>query len=213
MIREERERTINNPNSSDVTSLTEEVKKLALDRGVSPESLVIESEFISERSVLRVIATGNVILDIGSSNTEEIDEEQARILACELFGINQGVQKIYDMKNYHVFACEINKKKLFLKSKRRPALVLDNHGRVKLSIDNASIFNGSPKDVANKIESLLEQSQEPANDGKLTPQVHLLDGTKIVDYSSLTSRDHVSKAIRDELDKSTSIQVVAIIKL
>jgi N-methylhydantoinase A/oxoprolinase/acetone carboxylase beta subunit len=213
MIREERERTINNPNSSDVTSLAEEVKKLALDRGVSPESLVIESEFISERSVLRAIATGNVILDIGSSNTEEIDEEQARILACELFGINQGVQKIYDMKNYHVFACEINKKKLFLKSKRRPALVLDNHGRVKLSIDNASIFNGSPKDVANKIESLLEQSQEPANDGKLAPQVHLLDGTKIVDFSSLTSRDHVSKAIRDELDKSTSIQVVAIIKL
>ena len=91
--------------------------------------------------------------------------------------------------------------------------MLDNHGRVKLSIDNASIFNGSPKDVANKIQRLFEQSQEPANDGKLAPQVHLLDGTKIVDFSSLTSRDHVSKAIRDELEKSTSIEVVAIIKL
>src|SRR5690242_21050221 len=42
----------------------------------------------------------------------------------------------------------------------------------------------------------------------LAPQVHLLDGTKIVDFSSLTSRDHVSKAIRDELEKSTSAEIV-----
>ena len=213
MIREERERTINSPNPSDIASLTDEVKRLALNRGVSPESLVIESQFISERSVLRAIATGNVNLDIGSPNSEVIDEEQARILACELFGINQGLQKLYDMKNYHVFACEINKKKLFLKSKRRPALVLDNHGRVKLSINNASIINGSPEEVASKIELLLNQSQESSNNVSLAPQVHLLDGTKIVDFSSLTSRDHVSKAIKDELEKSTSAQVVAIIKI
>ncbi len=213
MIREERERTVNNPNPSDIASLADEVKQSALNRGVSPESLVIESQFISERSVLRAIATGNVNLDIGSSNSEVIDEEQARILACELFGINQGLQKLYDMKNYHVFACEINKKKLFLKSKRRPALVLDNHGRVKLSIDNASIINGSPGEVANKIDTMLNQSEESNNNMNLAPQVHLLDGTKIVDFSSLTSRDHVSKAIRDELEKSTSAQIVAIIKI
>ena len=163
MIREERERTINSPNPSDIASLTDEVKRLALNRGVSPESLVIESQFISERSVLRAIATGNVNLDIGSPNSEVIDEEQARILACELFGINQGLQKLYDMKNYHVFACEINKKKLFLKSKRRPLWYLDNHGRVKLSINNASIINGSPEEVASKIELLLNQSQESSN--------------------------------------------------
>jgi hypothetical protein len=154
-----------------------------------------------------------VNLDIGSSNSEVIDEEQARILACELFGINQGLQKLYDMKNYHVFACEINKKKLFLKSKRRPALVLDNHGRVKLSIDNASIINGSPGEVASKIDTMLNQSEESNNNVNLAPQVHLLDGTKIVDFSSLTSRDHVSKAIRDELEKSTSAEIVAIIKI
>lgn len=213
MIREERERTVNNPNPSDIASLADEVKQSALNRGVSPESLVIESQFISERSVLRAIATGNVNLDIGSSNSEVIDEEQARILACELFGINQGLQKLYDMKNYHVFACEINKKKLFLKSKRRPALVLDNHGRVKLSIDNASIINGSPGEVASKIDTMLNQSEESNNNVNLAPQVHLLDGTKIVDFSSLTSRDHVSKAIRDELEKSTSAEIVAIIKI
>lgn len=213
MIREERERTINNPSSDDVDSLIDEVKQLALNKGVSPQSLVIQSEFISERSVLRVTATGNVALDVSPSNAKLINEEQARLLACELFGINQGIEKIYDMKNYHVFACEINKKKLFLKSKRRPALVLDNHGHVKLSIDNASILNGSPEDVANKIEHLLAQSQQSSNSSNLAPQVHVLDGTKIMDFSSLTSREHVSKAIRDELQKSTSKEIVAIIKL
>ncbi|HEY7080981.1 MAG TPA: hydantoinase/oxoprolinase family protein [Nitrososphaeraceae archaeon] len=213
MIREERERTINNPNPKDIALLTDEVKQMALNRGVSPESLVVESQFISEKSVLRAIATGNVNLDIGSLDSEVIDEEHARILACELFGINQGVQKLYDMKNYHVFACEINKKKLFLKSTRRPVLVLDNRGRVKLSIDNASIINGGPGEVADKIDLLLKHKQESNNKTGLAPQVHLLDGTKIVDFSSLTSREHVTKAIRNELEKSSSAQVVAIIKI
>jgi N-methylhydantoinase A/oxoprolinase/acetone carboxylase beta subunit len=213
MIREERERTINNPNPNDIASLTDEVKQMALNRGVSPESLVVESQFISEKSVLRVIATGNVNLDIGSSDSEIIDEEHARVLACELFGISQGVQKLYDMKNYYVFACEINKKKLFLKSKRRPVLVLDNRGRVKLSIDNASIINGSPREVTDKIDLLLNHSQESNSKTGLAPQVHLLDGTKIIDFSSLSSRDHVTKAIRNELEKSLSSEVVAIIKI
>lgn len=84
---------------------------------------------------------------------------------------------------------------------------------MKLSINNASIINGSPEEVASKIELLLNQSQESSNNVSLAPQVHLLDGTKIVDFSSLTSRDHVSKAIKNELEKSTSAQVVAIIKI
>ena len=70
-----------------------------------------------------------------------------------------------------------------------------------------------PRKSLVKLRLLLNQSQESSNNVSLAPQVHLLDGTKIVDFSSLTSRDHVSKAIKNELEKSTSAQVVAIIKI
>jgi N-methylhydantoinase A len=211
MIHEEAEKTVTNPKPEDISALAEQVKKVALGRGALPESITIQSEYISERLVLRVTAMGNVSLDIGTANAQEIDEEEAHVLACELFGINEGVQRIFDMKNYHIFACELSKRKLFLKSKRRPVLVLDKYGRVRLSVDNATIFNGSPDQVAGEVETLLKQH---AADGKdLAPQVHIIDGVKLMDFSSLTAPEHVSKAVRDELKKAATKDVAAIVRL
>jgi N-methylhydantoinase A len=211
MIHEEAEKTITRPMPEDISVLADQVKKEALERGALPESITIQSEYISERSLLRVTAMGNVSLDIGTANAQEINEEEAHVLACELFGINEGVQRIFDMKNYHIFACELSKKKLFLKSKRQPVLVLDKYGRVRLSVDNAAIFNGSPEEVASQIEAVLKK--HAADGGNLAPQVHILDGVKLMDFSSLTAPEHVSKAVRDELKKATTREVAAIVRL
>jgi len=211
MIYEEAERTVTNPKPEDISALAEQVKKVALERGALPESVTIQSEYLSERSLLRVSAMGNISLDIGTANAQEINEDEAHVLACELFGINEGVQRIFDMKNYHIFACEMSKKKLFLKSKRQPVLVLDKYGRVRLSVDNAAIFNGSPEQVASEIENLLKQGSADGKD--LAPQVHILDGSKLIDFSSLTAPEHVSRAVRDELKKSTTKDVAAIVRL
>src|SRR2546422_2381023 len=211
MIYEEAERTVTNPKSEDISALAEQVKKVALERGALPESVTIQSEYLGERSLLRVSAMGNISLDIGTANAQEINEDEAHVLACELFGINEGVQRIFDMKNYHIFACEMSKKKLFLKSKRQPVLVLDKYGRVRLSVDNAAIFNGSPEQVASEIENLLKQGSADGKD--LAPQVHILDGAKLIDFSSVTAPEHVSRAVRDELKKSTTKDVAAIVRL
>ena len=211
MIHEEVEKTISNPLPEDISALAEEVKKTALDRGAMPESITIQSEYVSERSVLRVTAMGNVSLDIGTANAQEINDNDAHVLACELFGVNEGVQRIFDMKNYHVFACEMNKKKLFLKSKKQPVLVLDKYGRVRLSVDNAAIFNGAPDDVADRVDALLQYHRDSGKD--LAPQVHILDGVKLMDFSSLTAPEHVSKAVRDELKKAAAADVAAIVRI
>lgn len=211
MIHEEAEKTVTNPIPEDITVLAEQVKKRTLDRGALPESITIQSEFISERSLLRVTAMGNVSLDIGTTNAQEINEEEAHVLACELFGINEGVQRVFDMKNYHIFACEMSKKKLFLKSRKQPVLVLDKYGRVRLSVQNAAIFNGSPEEVADRVDSFLKQHRNGGNE--LAPQVHILDGVKLMDFSSLTAPEHVSKAVRDELKKAATREVAAIVRL
>jgi N-methylhydantoinase A len=177
-----------------------------------PESITIQSEYISERSVMRVTAMGNVSLDIGTTNAQEIKKEEAHLLACELFGMSEGVKRILDTDNYHIFACETNKKMLFLKSKKQHrVLVLDKYGRVRLSVENALIFTGSPEEVSDRVKSLLKQH---ANSGKdLAPQVHILDGVKLMDFSSLTAQEHISKAVHDELKKTTTKNVAAIVRV
>jgi hypothetical protein len=117
------------------------------------------------------------------------------------------------MENYHVFACEMYKRKLFLKSRKQSVLVMDKFGRVRLSIENAVIFNGSPKEVADKIDLLLLRSNRNPTSNDLAPQVHILDGMKIVDFSSLIAPEQVSRAVRYELEKVSNQHVTAIIKL
>ena len=77
-------------------------------------------------------------------------------------------KRIFDINNYHVFACEIKRKKMFLKSKKQSLLVLDKYGRVRLSIDNAAIFSGKKEEVAQKVKSILSKSNEKQNDSFAT---------------------------------------------
>jgi N-methylhydantoinase A len=210
MIHEEAEKTVTNPRLEEISALAEQVKKAALERGALPESVTIQSEYISERSVIRVTAMGNVSLDIGTANAQEIKREEAHVLACELFGVNEGIRCILDTDNYHIFACEMNKKMLFLKSKKQQqVLVLDKYGKVRLSVENASILTGSPEQVADRIKSLLRQRAMSGKD--LAPQVHIVDGIKLMDFSSLTAQEHISKAVNDELKKTTTKNVAAIV--
>jgi hypothetical protein len=212
LVYEERDKTIDNPSADDISSLMNEVNEAALMRGALPESLSLQSSYIPDRSVLRATASGNISLDIGSSKSMEIDEEEARILACEFFGMSEGVSRIFDMQNYHVFACEINKKKLFLRSKKRPILIFDKYGRVRLSVDNATVLNGTPGEVIEKLHFLLMHCEKHvgASNG-LAPQIHILDGSRILDFSSLTAREQVLQAIKDALRTTTTEQIAAVI--
>ena len=212
LVYEERERTVAKPSGDDVSALMRMVKDAAIVSGASPESLSLQSSYIPERSVLRATASGNISLDIGTSKSKEIDEEEARTLACEQFGVSEGVNRIQNMHDYHVFVCEVIKKKIFLRSRRRAVIVFDKYGRIRLSADNATILNGTPEEVLESLHYLLNQSEKRVGDTNgLAPQIQILDGSKIVDFSSLTAKDHVLQAIRDELNSTTTEQVAAVV--
>jgi N-methylhydantoinase A len=213
MIREEQEKTISNPSSEEVSNIIKEVENRVISKGAVPESVTIQSEYISERSLLRVIAYGNMSLDIGTVNAKQIDDQEARILACELFGINDGIRRVYDMKNYYIFACKTQKKKLFLKSPRQAILVLDKYGKVRLSVENGEIYNGSPQELSETFFNHLKEYINGAKSNELAPQIHILDGTRIIDFSSLTSPEQLLKAVREELVKTNNNEITIIIKI
>src|SRR6187401_2931971 len=210
-IREEREKLIDNPSPHDISVFIQEVEKIAISKGALPESISTQSEYISEKSLLRVTVYGNMKLDVGGSDTKEIDDEEAEVLACELFGINEGVHRIFDMKDYYIFACEIHKKKLFLKSKKQPVLVLDKYGHVRVSIENAEVYSGDPKEMKFKIQTLIKE--RGLSKDELAPQIHIVDGKRLLDFSSLSSTTHVLKAVTEELDRTLNNQVTIIIKV
>jgi hypothetical protein len=47
----------------------------------------------------------------------------------------------------------------------------------------------------------------------LALHVHILDDIKLMDFSSLTAQDHISKVVHDELKKTTTKNVAAIVRV
>jgi N-methylhydantoinase A/oxoprolinase/acetone carboxylase beta subunit len=210
MIYEEIEKTIDKPDSNDVSNVIEEVKKRALDRGAVPESISIQTEFVKERTLLRAIATGNVELDIGKNNRQEIDEKEASSIACSILDSNH-VQQILNMKNYFGFTCETIKKHFFVQKRKNPIVILDKFGRIRLMLDNAKIISGNKK-LKNEIDTMVHQLMDKSNE-ELAPQIHILDDTKIVDFSSLISPEHLIDALKNEINKTNTDKITIIIKI
>ena len=210
MIYEEIEKTIDKPDSNDISNIIDDVKKRALDGGAVPESLSIQTEYVNERSLLRAIATGNVELDIGKNNRKEIDEQEATEIASSILE-NKNVQRILDMKNYYGFTCETIKKQFLIKKRKNPIIILDKFGRIRLKLDNAKIIKGN-KNLKNEIDTLIFNSNNKSNQD-LAPQVHILDDMKIVDFSSLSSPEHLIEAIKKEIDKINTNKITIIIKI
>ena len=74
-----------------------------------------------------------------------------------------------------------------------------------------SKFASSPEQVAGRIKSLLRQNAMSGKD--LALHVHILDDIKLMDFSSLTAQDHISKVVHDELKKTTTKNVAAIVRV
>jgi N-methylhydantoinase A len=256
MIHEELEKTVDvNPKPEEVSLMMDEVKDLALAKGALPESITVQSEYVSDRSLLRVTATGNMSLDIGTANSREISLREAEDIAKNLFGTttssnsrglgddikeanrNVTVKRVdFNLKNYHIFECEKKVKNLFgfisrFQKTHISILILDKFGRVRLSLAGVNIIKGTKQEVLTDLLTLLgssvghtEENDDDRNGrsqhSKITkdnhwdlpPQVHLLDDIRLIDFSNLTSSENLSKVIRDEVQKSSSKDVLAVIK-
>ncbi|MDQ4074058.1 MAG: methylhydantoinase, partial [Thermoproteota archaeon] len=168
----------------------------------------VQSEYISERSILRATAIGNITLDLTNNSSKEMDPEELTKIANDLFRSSGKVSLEHVIGNYYVFSSIYQQKKLLFKVKRNSILVLDKFGRVRLSLDSGKLINGHSKDISENLQSLLSDY----SNADLSPQIHLIDGFQILDFSSLTANEQVVQAIREQLGKIRS-NILLVIKI
>jgi N-methylhydantoinase A/oxoprolinase/acetone carboxylase beta subunit len=204
MIQEEIEHTITNPTPEMISELHKKIHSIMIDRGAVPESIVINSEFIAEKSLLRVSATGNVELDSSENAKNVFTLDEALTRASEMMGINQELTELsFETDHYFVFTGHVSEKKLFSKKNRHHVLVLDRFGRQKLSLKNAKMFQGGKISILEELDDFLE-----SRNNEIAPQVYLLNNLKLIDFSSLTSASHILNALQQELDNSEKAAII-----
>jgi N-methylhydantoinase A len=207
MIYEEKERTINNPTPQDFTQLINEVKEEAIRKNASPDSLSVQSEYVSDRSILRVTAIGNVTLDLNNNGSKELKQEELFKIARDLFRFRENISLKYKLGNYYIFTNSYKHKKLFFNTNKQSILVLDKYGRVRLSLENGKLIHNSSTKLTADLPSIISRFSS----SDLSPTVYLLDGFQLLDFSSLNANEQVIQAITEQLSKIDS-DVLLIIK-
>ncbi|AJZ75311.1 hydantoinase/oxoprolinase family protein [Candidatus Nitrosotenuis cloacae] len=204
MIQEELEHTIANPTPEQISEMHKKIHQIMIDRGAVPESIVINSEYIAEKSLLRVSATGNVEMDSADNAKNVFTLDEAKNRASDTMELSSDlVDLTFETDHYFVFTGHVSEKKLFSKKNRHHVLVLDRFGRQKLSIPNAKIFQGGKISILEELDDFLE-----SRNNDIAPQVYLMNNLKLIDFSSLTSISHILNAVQGELDSSEKAAII-----
>lgn len=204
MIQEEIEHTMTNQTPEQISEMHKKIHAMMIDRGAVPESIVINSEYIAEKSLFRVSATGNVELDSTDNAKNIYTLEEALHRASEIMEVDRSLTELnFETDHYFVFVGHVSEKKLFSKKNRHHVLVLDRFGRQKLSVKNAKVFQGGKISILEELDDFLE-----SRNNDIAPQIYLLNNLKLVDFSSLTSTAHILNAVQQELDASEKAAII-----
>ncbi|MGH9999055.1 MAG: hydantoinase/oxoprolinase family protein, partial [Nitrosopumilaceae archaeon] len=183
------------------------IHAIVVEKGAVPESVVINSEYIPEKSILRVTAIGNVEYEKETAkNVFTLGE--ALVRANEIIQIPKDLIELsFETDTYFVFTGHVEQKKLFGRKKHHHIIILDRYGRMKLSISNGILFQGGTLSLIEEFEEFLESKSD-----ELAPQVHLLNDLKLIDFSGLTSSSNIINAIKQELQSSTKGAIIVDLK-
>lgn len=204
MLQEEMEQTMIEPTPEKINQIYKKIHTLLVDKGAVPESIMIDSEFISEKSLLRVTAVGNVELDSTDTSKNIFTLDDAKKRTSEIIEISEDLIDLsYETDHYFVFTGHMEIKNFFGKKIQHYLLVLDRYGKPKLSIKNGRIIQGGKITVLEELDDYLESTNS-----EIAPKVYLLNDLKLVDYSSLITPSDIMNAIRSELVTSEKAAVL-----
>ena len=174
-------------------------------RGAVPESVIVDSEYDSDHSILRVSAVGSVELDSAAQGTHAtFTLAEARARAAEVMRLPVGLVDLdFESDNYLVFTGRAKKRSVFGTKPRRRVLVLDRHGRAKLSLGNAVILQGGRNSILEELEEICAR-----RGSTVAARTYLVDDMRLVDYSALTDAAHIVDAARKELGDSRATVIV-----
>jgi N-methylhydantoinase A len=204
MLQEEIEQTMDDATPEKIAQVQKKIHAMLVDKGAVPESIVIDSEYISDKAILRVTAIGNVELDSAQTSKNIFTLDDAKKRASEIIKISEDLIDLsFETDHYFVFTGHVEVKKLFSKKNQHHILILDRYGKMKLSLKNAKIFQGGKITVLEELDDFLESRHSD-----IAPKIFLLNDLKLIDYSSLTSASKIIDGVRLELENSEKAAIL-----
>ena len=205
MVREMVERTIPNPTAQDIADLKQEALTAAISSGAVEDTIEVSVEIDDQAQTVSAIALGSTEVRTTDLHND-VDEQEARDIVLET--IKEAKPESLELahsngKNY-VFTHR--------HGEQNNVRIVDNQGFVKIQRKNGGGAEATIGTVTEVLEQLWEKYTDYSTEIRIAPDIFVIDGPKMIDYSGLSTVNQVTGLAEVELgskDDDHPIYIVA----
>lgn len=192
MIRDVVERVIPSPSKKDIIEIKKEAANLAIANGAVPDTVEVQIEIDPQTSKVTAIALGSSEVQT-TDLLKALSDEGAKALAAKSMGVSEQETQLITKSNvFFVFTAK-------QKDGRNQIRIIDKKGFIKVQRGDGIAQKCNVSDAQGVIAQMWEKLSEFKNDIKLTPDIFLCTGGKVLDYAGLMNLEQLYMVIDTEL--------------
>jgi hypothetical protein len=202
MVRDTVERNLVDPSPEDILAIRRQAAEAAVAAGAVAESVEVQIEVDKRRNLVRATAMGTTELRKRDATQREAGLEECRQAAARSMRIEPGlVLRAAETANYQVFTGEQQLVSFFglVRSSRRLMRVVDRTGVVRLQREAARVRETTLAAINDELARAVDALTDYGDAGRAIPDIFLLYGARIANFSGLATLEQVAALVETEL--------------
>jgi N-methylhydantoinase A/oxoprolinase/acetone carboxylase beta subunit len=199
LVREVVERTIVDPSPEDIVRMRREAQDAVVAAGASPERVEVAVEIDTQRNLVRATASGATEIAESAAHRLQNDEELLAT-AARLMRADAGVTRVAATDALMVFQRE---RHVTSRMRRRKIVsdlrVLDRTGVGRLALRDAIVRQTVAAHALETLRAVVEEATAFGDVGRALPDIYVLHGARIADFSGLAQGDQAVALAEEEL--------------
>jgi N-methylhydantoinase A len=187
LVREVVERTIVDPSADDIVRIRREAQDAVVAAGASPEGVEVAVEIDPQRNLVRATASG--ASELAETASRPVEDENALLESAArlLRGDVSQVKRVAQTDALAVF------------SRGDLLRVLDRTGVGRLSLRDAHVRATAAARAIDDLRAAVDEATTFGDVGRALPDIYLLHGARIADFSGLASAEQAVALAEEEL--------------
>ncbi len=214
LVRDTVERTIIDPDESDIMKIREEAIASVQKMGAAPDTIEVFVEVDSKKNIVRATAMGSTEMKEQELVVKEVTEDDTKLTVAESIGCDAKDLKISaQTTSLKAYTTEIIQKKLFglFKEERTAVRIIDKEGVIRLASNKSAVRQAVVGNVEKELIDFAELYTTYSDAGVIIPKVFILIGSRIIDFSGLIEMGQIIPLLQVELKRYTENEPVGIL--
>jgi N-methylhydantoinase A/oxoprolinase/acetone carboxylase beta subunit len=215
MVRDTVERNIVDPGPEEILKIRREAAEAAIAAGALPDSIEVQVEVDKRRNLVRATAVGTTELRKREGDLRELSSDECRAAAARsMRGALENVSLAAETSHLLVFTGSHETRSFWglFKSRRWQLRVVDRTGVVRLQRGAALVGATTLARLNDELARAVDALSNYGDAGRAIPDIFILYGARIANFSGLADLDQVKALAEVELrslDAGTKLVVIA----